>query len=73
MILNKLCRLLARFTKRCVTNDKAFKIPALTINFALFGKNLASFATPLTAQDTSKSLRTKETLIDAPQKAVENI
>ena len=28
--------------------------PALTINFELFRKHLARFATPLTAQDTSK-------------------
>ena len=42
--------------------------PGLTINFALFRKHLARFATPLTAQDT---LRTKETLVDAPHKAVE--
>ena len=34
-------------------------------------KHIARFVTPLTAQDTSKSLTTKDVLVDAPHKAVE--
>ena len=42
--------------------------PSHTINFALYSK---CFATPLTAKTQVNLLRTKETLVDAPHKAVE--
>ena len=64
MILNTFIRFIRRPKSRYST--------ALTINFAFFRKHLARFATLLTAQDTN-SLRTKETLLDAPYKAVENL
>ena len=44
--------------------------PTFTTDFAIFRKQFARFAKPLTPQDTN-SLKTKETLIDAPHKSVE--
>ena len=81
MIVNKFIQFISRTYKGlCYKCQSVFKIthlirsvilPALIINFELFRKHLACFATPRTAQDTSKSLRMKETLVDAPHKAVE--
>ena len=58
MILNKFLRFIIRVKIHI----------SCTINFADFRKHLARFATPLTAQ--ANSLRTKETLVDAPQNVV---
>ena len=52
MIFNNLYSLLAE--------PKLAKSPAQTINFALYKKYLARFATPLNGQDTSKLTELKE-------------
>ena len=62
MILNKFIRFISR--------GKSRYISCTHYQFCAFRKYLAHFATPLIAQDTT-SLRTKETLVDAPNKAVE--
>ena len=72
MILNKCIWFISQIYKAlCYECQSAFKIPALTINFALYRKHPARFATAFNAQDTSESLRTKKkTLVDAPHKVV---
>ena len=62
MILNKYIELLA---------EPRLVFPALTINFALFRKQLAFLQHRLPYKTQVNSMRAKETLVDAPHKAVE--
>ena len=84
MILNKFIRFISQcYETLCYECQSVCKIGdpirsvklvifhALTINFALFRKHLASFVTPLTAQDTSKLTENEQTLVDESHKAVE--
>ena len=62
MVLNKFICFISR-AKTCIS---CTHYPF----FALFRKHPARYATPLTAQDTSKSSITQEIQVDAPHKTV---
>ena len=81
MILNKFIRLISHIHKSlCYKCQSVFKItrlmrsvifPAPTINFALLESFLHVLKHRLLHKTQANSLRTKETLVGAPHKAVE--